>query len=65
MERYQYMAMIEETEDEVCVLGRPLMGHNCDAMGCASIGAHVLHRFRKNKLIDEQAKEIERLHDMP
>lgn len=39
------------TEREVIIMGCPPenedeeTGHNCDAMGCGSIGGHVLHRI--------------------
>lgn len=41
------------TEREVIVMGDPPDedeltedGHNCDAMGCGSVGSHVLYRFK-------------------
>lgn len=39
-----------ETEKEIIVLGRPKPdddSHNCDALGCGSVGPHVLYRFLK------------------
>lgn len=42
------------TEREVIIMGDPPDGddlsedaHNCDAMGCGSVGSHVLYRFKR------------------
>lgn len=37
---------INQNTGEIVVLGDPLDGHNCDELGCGSVGPHVMARFR-------------------
>ena len=51
-----------ETRTEIIVLGIPDDDHNCDKMGCATIG-HVRYRFKKDRADQKAEAHIEESKD--
>jgi hypothetical protein len=46
---------INQNTGEIVILGDPLDGHNCDELGCGSVGPHVMARFRLTPLAPDAA----------
>lgn len=48
---------INQNTGEIVILGDPLDGHNCDELGCGSVGPHVMARFRLTPLQADAARQ--------